>query len=70
MVNVLDPDCVPVGGGIASEESLIAKIDTMVRQRALGRYDAPLVVPGRYSRNGGLRGAAMLHVIANAQGSQ
>ena len=70
MVNVLDPDCVPVGGGIASEESLIAKIDAMVRQRVLGRYDAPLVIPGRYSRDGGLRGAAMLHVIANTQGSQ
>ena len=50
--------------------NLIAKIDAMVRQRVLGRYDAPLVIPGRYSRDGGLRGAAMLHVIANTQGSQ
>ncbi|WP_286792891.1 ROK family protein [Thalassospira sp. UBA4513] len=61
MVNVFDPDCVPVGGGLASETALIAEIDTRVRKHALGRYDAPLVVPGAYARDGGLRGAALLH---------
>lgn len=61
MVNVLDPDCVPVGGGLASETALIAEIDARVQEHALGRYDAPLVVPGAYARDGGLRGAALLH---------
>jgi N-acetylglucosamine kinase len=61
MVNVLDPDCIPVGGGLASEATLIAEIDERVRKQVLGRYDAPLVVPGAYARDGGLRGAALLH---------
>lgn len=60
MVNVLDPDCVPVGGGMASETALIAQIDQAVRDRVLGRYDRPLVVPGAFYQDGGLRGAALL----------
>ena len=70
MVNVLDPDCVPVGGGLASEPNLIAELDRMVRQRVLGRYDAPLVVPGQHSKDGGLRGASLLHdavVVSDAK---
>lgn len=62
MVNVLDPDCVPVGGGMASETVIISMIDALVRDRVLGRYDAPLVVPGIFVGDGGLRGAAMLHL--------
>ncbi len=61
MVNVLDPDCIPVGGGLASETALIEEIDVRVRKQALGRYDTPLVVPGAFVRDGGLRGAALLH---------
>lgn len=68
MINVLGPDCVPVGGGMASETSLIAALDREVRARALGRYDRPLVVPGRYCRDGGLRGAALLDSLNDAQG--
>ncbi|MBC07091.1 ROK family protein [Thalassospira sp.] len=64
MVNVLDPDCIPVGGGLASEVALIAEIDVRVRKQVLGRYDAPLVVPGAHARDGGLRGAALLHQMA------
>ncbi|MDP2698765.1 ROK family protein [Thalassospira sp.] len=60
MVNVLDPDCVPVGGGLASETALIDRIDQEVRRRVLGRYDVPLVVPGVFYRDGGLRGAGLL----------
>ena len=67
MVNVLDPDCIPVGGGIASEHVIISRIDAMVRERVLGRYDAPLVIPGAYAKDGGLRGAAMLHQMASRQ---
>lgn len=68
MVNVLDPDCIPVGGGLASEKALIAKIDDRVRKQALGRYDAPLVIPGAHADDGGLRGAALLHrMVARAR---
>ncbi|MEQ8286433.1 ROK family protein [Thalassospira sp.] len=65
MINVLDPDCVPVGGGMASEHVIIAQIDALVCKRVLGRYDAPLVVPGVHAGDGGLRGAAMLHSAIN-----
>ena len=60
--------CPPVGGGLASESRLIAMIDDAVRARVLGRYDAPLVVPGQHSRDGGLRGAAMLHLLDDGAG--
>ena len=63
IVNVLDPDCIPVGGGLASEAALIAEIDTRVRKHVLGRYNGRLVVPGAYASDGGLRGAALLHQI-------
>jgi N-acetylglucosamine kinase len=61
MVNVLDPDIIPVGGGLAAEHGLIARIDAAVRASVLGRYDHALVVPGRFFADGGLRGAALLH---------
>ena len=69
MVNVLDPDCIPVGGGLASETALIAEIDERVRKQVLGRYDGPLVVPGAYARDGGLRGAALLHQMSGCSKS-
>ncbi|OSQ40803.1 ROK family protein [Thalassospira mesophila] len=61
MINVLDPDCVPVGGGLAGESGLVARIDAAVRSGVLGRYDHALVMPGRFYEDGGLRGAALLH---------
>ncbi|RCK47088.1 ROK family transcriptional regulator [Thalassospira profundimaris] len=63
MVNVLDPDIVPVGGGLAAEQGLIARIDAAVRANVLGRYDHALVVPGQFFADGGLRGAALLHDV-------
>lgn len=66
MVNVIDPDIVPVGGGLASETEIVARIDRHVRERALGRHDGPLVVPGRFAGDGGLRGAGMLHLLDRA----
>ncbi|AUG55169.1 ROK family protein [Thalassospira marina] len=64
MVNVLDPDIIPVGGGLAAEPGLIARIDAVVRTNVLGRYDQALVVPGHFFADGGLRGAALLHDAA------
>ena len=69
MVNVIDPDCIPVGGGMASEKGIVAQIDALVRERALGRYDNPLIIPGAFASDGGLRGAAMLHLDAKGAGS-
>lgn len=63
MINLLGPDQVPVGGGIASEQRLITALDDAVRARVLGRYHRPLIVPGTYYRDGGLRGAALLDTL-------
>lgn len=59
MVNLLGPGAVPVGGGMASNARLIARMDELVRGQVLARYDAPLVVPGRYVSDGGLIGAGI-----------
>lgn len=63
MINLLGPDLVPVGGGMASEQRLIAALDDEVRARVLGRYHRPLIVPGRHYQDGGLRGAALLNTL-------
>ncbi|MCY1184148.1 hypothetical protein D9M73_248170 [compost metagenome] len=50
----------PVGGGLASAEVLIAALDVAVRRRILRRTEKPLVVPGYFRDDGGLIGAAIL----------
>jgi N-acetylglucosamine kinase len=60
IVNTIGPSIIPVGGGLSSDAALLARIDEAVRQRVLGRYDMPLVVPGRTRGASGLIGAAML----------
>lgn len=60
IVNTIGPWVIPVGGGLSSDAGLLALIDNAVRQRVLGRYDEPLVVPGRTRGASGLIGAAML----------
>ncbi|BCP54498.1 N-acetylglucosamine kinase [Kaistia sp. 32K] len=60
IVNTIGPSVIPVGGGLSSDAALLALIDQAVRERVLGRYDQPLVVPGRTRGASGLIGAAML----------
>jgi N-acetylglucosamine kinase len=60
IVNTIGPSIIPVGGGLSSDSALLDRIDQAVRQRVLGRYDAPLVVPGLTRGASGLIGAAML----------
>ena len=60
IVNTLGPAVIPVGGGLSAETRLIERIDAVVRERVLARYDAPLVVPGTTRGASGLIGAAML----------
>ena len=58
VVNVIGADIVPVGGGLANDEGLIAALDTAVRARILRKMDRPLVVPAGVSTDAGLVGAA------------
>ena len=60
IVNTIGPSIIPVGGGLSSDAPLLALIDRAVRDRVLGRYEAPLVVPGLTRGASGLIGAAML----------
>jgi N-acetylglucosamine kinase len=60
VVNVTGASVVTVGGGLASAEALIERLDLAVRARVLHRREEPLVVPGRYRDEGGLIGAAWL----------
>jgi len=61
-VNILDPDIVPIGGGLARNPALIAAIDAEVRARTLGRRETTLCVPTETGPEKGLVGAA-LHVL-------
>ncbi|GGA86403.1 N-acetylglucosamine kinase [Brucella endophytica] len=60
VVNITGASVVPIGGGLANATPLIAELDKAVRQRILRRVDEPLVVPGKFSSDGGLIGAAVL----------
>ena len=64
-VNILDPDIVPIGGGLARNPVLIAAIDAEVRARALGMRGSALCVPTEAGPEKGLVGAA-LHVMETA----
>ncbi|CAI9401021.1 N-acetyl-D-glucosamine kinase [Pleomorphomonas sp. T1.2MG-36] len=60
-VNILDPDIVPIGGGLARNAALIAAIDAEVRSRTLGQRAQALCVPTETGPEKGLVGAA-IHV--------
>ena len=64
-VNILDPDIVPIGGGLARNPVLIAAIDAEVRARALGMRGSALCVPTEAGPEKGLVGAA-LYVMETA----
>lgn len=60
-VNILDPDIVPIGGGLARNTALVAAIDAEVRSRTLGQRATALCVPTETGPEKGLIGAA-IHV--------
>ena len=64
-VNILDPDIVPIGGGLAHNPALIAAIDAEVRARTLGSRATALCLPTEAGPEKGLIGAA-LHVLETA----
>jgi N-acetylglucosamine kinase len=60
VVNVTGASIIPVGGGLANVESLVQALDRAVRRRILRKRSAPIVVPGKCRRDGGMIGAAIL----------
>lgn len=61
-MNLIGPDVVPVGGGLANCPALIAELDAAVRARILRRMARPLLVPAACRIEPGLIGAAALAV--------
>jgi N-acetylglucosamine kinase len=60
VVNVIDPQIIPVGGGLSNNAELIALIDRETRRKSLGQLSRSLVVPGTGQINGCLLGASFL----------
>ncbi|MHA1566340.1 MAG: ROK family protein [Alphaproteobacteria bacterium] len=60
LVGILDPDIMPMGGGVAQEPALVEALDRRVRAQMAGKRASPLLVPGVFVEDGCLRGAAML----------
>jgi N-acetylglucosamine kinase len=60
IVNTVDADILPVGGGLSSVPQLIALIDEAVRKRILRQAPKGLIVPGALGRNAGMIGAGVL----------
>lgn len=66
-VNTLGASIVPVGGGLASADDLIAALDKRVRELVLATYAEALVVPGKRRADGGLVGAAAVAMSSKAR---
>jgi N-acetylglucosamine kinase len=60
LVNTLGASVLPVGGGLANNAALIARLDKAVRASILRKAEAPIVVPGQSGAEPGLIGAAWL----------
>lgn len=66
VINVIDPDIVPVAGGLSNDARLIAELDIATRAQTLGRIERPLIVPAELKEYGCLLGAAMLDAANTA----
>lgn len=60
VVNIVDPQIMPVGGGLSNDGELIAHLDAETRRKSLGNLKNELIVPGKYNTNGCLLGASFL----------
>ena len=60
VVNIVDPQIMPVGGGLSNDSKLIDYIDVETRRKSLGKLEEVLIVPGKYNTNGCLLGASLL----------
>ncbi|MGI9205727.1 MAG: ROK family protein [Woeseiaceae bacterium] len=59
-INVIDPEIVPVAGGLSNDTELVAALDEATRTKSLGQIDRPLIVPAENSVHGCLLGASLL----------
>ena len=60
IVNILDPDVIVLGGGLASIASLYARVPELWRALCVAPEPTTRLVPARFGPESGLRGAAWL----------
>jgi fructokinase len=60
IVNILDPDVIVLGGGLASIASLYDQVPALWRDLCVAREPTTRLVPARFGPESGLRGAAWL----------
>lgn len=59
-VNVVNPEIIPVGGGLANSDVLVTRLDELTREKMLGRANRSIVVPAHRVNDGCIVGAALL----------
>jgi N-acetylglucosamine kinase len=60
VVNIIDPQIMPVGGGLSNDRKLIACLDVETRRKSLGNLKDELIVPGKHNTDGCVLGASFL----------
>ena len=60
VVNIVDPQIMPVGGGLSNDDKLIAYLDVETRRKSLGNSQNALIIPGKHNTSGCLLGASLL----------
>jgi fructokinase len=64
IVNIVDPDVIVLGGGLASIASLYTRVPLLWRERCVAPEPRTRLVPARFGPESGLRGAAWLGASA------
>ena len=60
IVNILDPDCIVLGGGLSNMDHLYEKLPALIRRRAFSDVITTPVLRNRHGDSSGVRGAAWL----------
>ena len=59
-VNIVNPEIIPVGGGLANSDVLVTRLDELTREKMLGGANRSIVVPAHRVNDGCIVGAALL----------
>ncbi|WP_048863229.1 ROK family protein, partial [Acidisphaera rubrifaciens] len=60
IVNILDPDCIVLGGGLSNMDHLYDRLPALIRRRAFSDVITTPVLRNRHGDSSGVRGAAWL----------
>jgi fructokinase len=60
IINLLDPDCIVLGGGLSNLESLYSGLPERVMTYAFTPETPPIIQRNRHGDSSGVRGAAWL----------